>query len=141
MEKRNQKEKGNRKETERRRRKPGSYLALDSFWGSGDLAVILLPLPLKVSALLGSLGWDGVVLLIHTVAYFSPLQNPDLPFVSKNGDQEAGVRSSGQLRASALTPSFPSSEEGGRGAEREAGDDKGSLIDAQSGSSGIPVVD
>lgn len=37
-----------------------------------------------------------MVLLIHTVAYFSPLHNLDLPFVSRNGDQKASARSLSQ---------------------------------------------
>lgn len=56
-------------------------------------------------------------LLIHTVAYFSPLQNLELAFVSRNGNQEADMRVS-LVRASALRPLFLSSEEEGRGAER-----------------------
>lgn len=73
----------------------------------GDLAVRPLALP-GVSALLGSLGWVGWVLLIHTVAYFSPLHNLELPFLSRNGNQEADVSVSGQNYGLCPYASFPS---------------------------------
>lgn len=121
------------RERERRRRKLSSYLALDSFWdsrpsGCHTAAPSLGFLPNLV--LLG--GWGGFAHSHSGIFFSSPQPRPS--FFCPDMEPKKQVRGPRvRATASALTPSFPSSEEGRKEAERATGGrERWCLVDCRS---------